>query len=270
MTRRRLGQHFLYDPSILKRIIEAAMLSPEDTAVEIGPGHGRLTAMIAERVGRVIAIEIDRVLCESLRTTFSRFGNVEIVGGDALEYPYVTLGEFKVVANIPYSITTPLLFRLLEERGHLLSVTLTIQREVAKRIVAAPGSKEYGILSIMLQYYGKPRIVFYVPKGAFRPVPKVDSAVIHIEVYKKPPLDIVDEELFFKVVRTSFAKRRKTLVNALKYVSEDIRETLLKAGIEPDRRAETVSMSEFAIISDLLSMETQGGRTVASLNEGSA
>lgn len=270
MTKRQLGQHFLYDPSILKRIIDAAMLSPEDTVVEIGPGHGRLTAMIAERVRRVIAIELDKVLYERLRTTLSGFGNIELVGSDALEYPYETLGKFKVVANIPYSITTPLLFRLLEERGHLLSVALTIQREVAKRIVAAPGGKEYGVLSIMAQYYGRPRIVFYVSKGAFRPAPKVDSAVMRMVPDEKPPVSVIDEKLFFRVVRTSFAQRRKTLANALKYISEDIRDRLLQAGIEPARRAETVSISEFAILSDVLSRAAQGGRTVVSLKEGSA
>jgi len=270
MTKRSLGQHFLYDPSILKRIIDAAMLSPEDTVVEIGPGPGRLTRMLAERVRKVIAIELDKVLYNELKTALSEYGNIELIAGDALKYPYETLEEFKVVANIPYSITTPLLFRLFEERGHLRSITLTVQKEVAGRIVAGPGSREYGILSIMAQYYGRPRIVFPVPRGAFRPVPKVDSAVIRMELYEKPPVSVIDEKLFFRVIRASFSQRRKTLANALKPFGEDMKERLLQAGIEPARRAETVSMSEFAVLSDILSKAAQGVRTVLSLNEGSA
>lgn len=253
MSRRPLGQNFLFDPSILNRMIQAAHLLPGDTVIEIGPGHGRLTTMLAEQVKRVIAIELDPTLCERLRETLLAYDTIEVVHGDALQYPYDTLDAFKVVANIPYYITTPIIFKLFEHRDRLLSITVTVQREVARRIIAGPGGKDYGILSLMVQYYGKPKLEFVVPRGAFRPVPKVDSAVVHIEVYEKPPVGVRDERLFFRVIKTAFSQRRKMLLNALKPISGDIKEKLLLAGIDPARRAETLSMEEFAGLSDELS-----------------
>ncbi len=254
MTKKRyLGQNFLYDPSILRRLIHVARLSPEDTVVEIGPGPGRLTKMLAERVKRVIAIELDAELYERLVNELSGYKNIEIVHGDALKYHYETLKEFKVVANIPYYITTPIIFRLFEYRKRLISITITVQKEVAERIVAGPGGKEYGVLSLMVQYYGKPELKFIVPRGAFRPVPRVDSAVIHIEIFKRPPVSVKDECLFFKLIRTAFTKRRKTIANALKGLNRDVKETLLKLGIEPSRRPETLSIEEFAGLADAMS-----------------
>jgi 16S rRNA (adenine1518-N6/adenine1519-N6)-dimethyltransferase len=167
MAKKHLGQNFLYDPSILRRIIDAARIGPEDTVVEIGPGPGRMTAMLADRVRRVIAIELDETLYERLSIDLSGRENIELVHGDALKYRFDTLEEFKVVANIPYYITTPILFTLLEHRSRLRSITITLQKEVAARIVAGPGGKEYGVLSLMVQYYGKPDLKFIVPKGAF-------------------------------------------------------------------------------------------------------
>jgi 16S rRNA (adenine1518-N6/adenine1519-N6)-dimethyltransferase len=239
-------------------MIQTARLFPEDTVVEIGPGHGRLTAMLAERVKRVIAIELDPVLCEKLRETLSAYDNIEVVHGDALRYPYHTLDAFKVVANIPYYITTPIIFKLFEHRNRLASITVTVQREVARRIAAGPGGKDYGILSLMVQYYGKPKLEFVVPRGAFRPVPKVDSEVVHIEIYEKPPVAVRDERLFFRVIKTAFSQRRKMLLNALKSISGDIKEKLLFAGIDPARRPETLSMEEFARLSDELSGSHRG------------
>ncbi|MEK7735745.1 MAG: 16S rRNA (adenine(1518)-N(6)/adenine(1519)-N(6))-dimethyltransferase RsmA, partial [Nitrospirota bacterium] len=174
--KKHLGQNFLYDPSILRRIVQASEISSEDTVVEIGAGHGSLTALLAEKAKKVIAIELDRELCEKLKSEFNKYGNVELDCGNALRYPYEGLPEFKVVANIPYYITTPIIFRLIESRGNLISMTLTVQKEVAKRIAAQPGTKDYGVLSIMIQYYAAPELKFIIPKGAFRPVPKVDSA----------------------------------------------------------------------------------------------
>jgi 16S rRNA (adenine1518-N6/adenine1519-N6)-dimethyltransferase len=252
MAKKHLGQNFLYDPSILRRIIDAAELKPEETVVEIGPGPGRMTAMLADRVKRVIAVELDRELYERLGHELSGHKNIELVHGDALKYNYDTLEEFKVVANIPYYITTPILFTLLEHRSRLRSITITLQKEVASRIVAGPGGKEYGVLSLMVQYYGKPELKFIVPRGAFRPVPKVDSALVHIGILDKPAVSVKDEKFFFRVIKTAFSQRRKMLANSLKPVAEDIKEKLVLAGIEPTRRPETLSIEEFARLADVL------------------
>ena len=250
--KKHLGQNFLYDPSILRKIVQAAEISSEDTVVEIGPGHGSLTALLAEKAKKVIAIELDRELYEKLRKDTIEYENIELVSGNALRYPYEGLPEFKVVANIPYYITTPIIFRLIESRGNLISMTLTVQREVAKRIAAQPGTKDYGVLSIMIQYYAIPELKFIIPKGAFRPVPKVDSAVIHMKIRKSPPVSVKDEKFFFRVVKTAFTQRRKTLANSLKSLSVDIKDKIVHAGIDPQRRPGTLSIEEFARLADVL------------------
>ena len=231
--------------------------------------------MIAEKVRKLIAIELDEHLYNRLADDLSARKNIELIHGDALQYQYEGLPEFKVVANIPYYITTPVIFRLLEmplkpvlgnaeerHQSHVLgegrphsarmlkSMTLTIQKEVAERIVAVPGGKDYGVLSIMVRYYTEPTLEFIVPKEAFRPVPKVDSAVIHCEILERPPVDVEDEKFFFRIIRTAFSQRRKMLSNSLKVVREDVKEWLSKAGIDPDRRPETLSMEEFARLSN--------------------
>ncbi len=246
MAKRYLGQNFLYDPSILKKIIQAAQLNTEDLVVEIGPGHGSLTKMLAEAVRKVVAIELDEELFISLTKEFAGYENVELVHEDALKYPYEDLSRFKAVANIPYYITTPLIFRLFDTRKNLESMTLTVQKEVAERIIAKPGGKDYGVLSIMVQYYAKPSLKFIVPKGAFRPVPKVDSAVVHIEILERPSIDIKNKDFFSRIVRTAFSQRRKMLSNSLKSISGDVKEWLAAAGIDPNRRPETLSIEEFA------------------------
>ncbi len=254
MTRRSpLGQNFLYDRSILTKIIRAAELNEADTVVEVGPGPGMLTRLLAENVKKVIAIELDEGLYGRLRAAFAGYRNVELVHGDALKFPFESIGEFKVVANIPYYITTPIIFRLLESRKTLKTMTLTIQKEVAERIVAAPGGKDYGALSIMLQYYSGPEFKFIVPKEEFRPIPRVDSAVVHIRILEKPSVEPKDEKIFFRVVRTAFSQRRKTIYNSLRSFGEDMRAVLLNSGIDPQRRPETLSLYEFARLSDLLS-----------------
>lgn len=253
MTRKRLGQNFLFDPSILLKIIRAADLSGDDTVVEIGPGPGRLTRLLAERVSKVVAIELDRILYDTLREDLTDLNNIDLVLGDALEFPYERLERFKVVANIPYYITTPIIFRLIEAGQALESMTLTIQKEVAERIVAKPGGKDYGVLSIGAQFHTEPELKFIIPKEAFRPVPKVDSAVIHMKMLKEPPVSVLDKALFFRLVRASFSQRRKTLSNSLKAFGGDIRDVLLRTGIDPGRRPETLSLEEFARISDALS-----------------
>jgi 16S rRNA (adenine1518-N6/adenine1519-N6)-dimethyltransferase len=250
MAKKRLGQHFLYDPSILVRIIEAAELSPGDTVLEIGPGPGRLTRLLSERAKKVIAIELDEGLYRNLRTELAGYLNVELIRGDALAFPYEEIGEFKVVANIPYYITTPIIFRLLDAKKNLRSATLTIQKEVAERIAAKPGNRDYGVLSIMVRYVSVPEMKFIIPKEAFRPAPKVDSAVIHLKTLSAPSVTVRDEELFFRIVRSSFSQRRKTLSNSLKGMDKDIRRILMEAGIDPSRRPETLSLEEFARLSD--------------------
>ncbi len=252
MSKKYLGQNFLFDPSILKRIVDVACITHDDTVVEIGPGYGNLTKMLASASKKVIAIELDYRLYEKLLHELREYKNIEIIHADALKYNFEELEQFKVVANIPYYITTPIIFRLIEDRKNLKSMTLTIQKEVAQRIVARPNTKDYGVLSIVVQYYGNPELKFIIPKGAFRPVPKVDSAVIHIEMLSEPIVKPKDESLFFRIIRTAFAQRRKTLSNALKSFSKDIKVILINAGIEPIRRAETLTIEDFVKISDLL------------------
>lgn len=242
----------MYDPSILRRIIQVAQLNREDLVVEIGPGPGMLTRMLAERVKRVIAIELDEKLFEKLKTGLTEYSNLELIHGDALKYNYENLPEFKVVANIPYYITTPILFRLLENPKHLKTITLTVQKEVAERIAASPGGKDYGVLSIMVQYYAKPSLKFIISKGSFRPVPRVDSAVVHMKILEQPPVDVRDEKFFFRIVKTAFSQRRKMLSNALKSIREDIKERLNEAGIDSKRRPETFSIEEFAHLAHVL------------------
>jgi len=251
MPKKHLGQHFLYNPAIIERIVNAAGLGPDDRVVEIGPGPGIMTRMLAARVGKVIAIELDERLYEKLSEELAGFDNIELVQGDALEYAYEDLPEFKVVANIPYYITTPIIFRLLESRKNLQSMTLTIQKEVAERIVAKPGGKDYGILSIMVQYHTRSRLEFMIPKEAFRPVPKVDSAVIYIEPRSQPSVAVKDERVFSRIVRIAFSQRRKMLSNSLKGLRPDVREWLARAGIDPNRRPETLSIEEFATLANV-------------------
>lgn len=247
-----LSQNFLYDPRILRRIIQVAKLLPDDTVLEIGPGTGRLTIALSKRVKEVIAIELDKKLYEALKGKIEGYGNIKLIHGDALKYSYEALERFKVVANIPYHITTPIIFKLIEQRARLISITLTLQKEVAERITANPGGKDYGVLSIMVQYYGKPTLKFIIPKTAFRPVPRVDSACVHISLYENPPVTSKDEKLLFHLIKTAFSQRRKTLSNALRIISPDIKALLTKAGIDPQRRAETLSIQEFVRLSDTL------------------
>lgn len=255
MPKKYLGQNFLFDPSILKKIVEVSGINENDIVVEIGPGYGNLTKLLSQKVKKVIAIEIDSGLYKKLKEDLKDFKNIELVHGDALKYPYENIGTFKVVANIPYYITTPLIFRLFEARENLRSMTLTVQKEVAKRIVAIPGSKDYGVLSIAVKYYGTPELKFIIPKGAFRPVPKVDSAVIHVEIKEDLKTFVKDERLFFKIVRTAFSQRRKMLLNSLKVLSKNINEILIRADIDPKRRAETLTIDDFVRIANLLALE---------------
>lgn len=252
MTKKHLGQHFLVDPLISEKIIASAQLKPDDLVVEIGPGPGNLTRILCASVRKVIAIELDEKLSARLARKLAGYSNVELIQGDALAYPYDLLPEFSVVANIPYYITTPIIFRLLSSGKNLKSMTLTVQKEVAERIVATPGGKDYGVLSLMVQYRTIPTLHFIVPKQAFRPVPKVDSALVHMQILKKPSVEVADQKMFFRIIKAAFSQRRKMISNALRNIRSDAKEWISEAGIDPRRRPETLTIEEFARLSDVI------------------
>ncbi|MGE5894412.1 MAG: 16S rRNA (adenine(1518)-N(6)/adenine(1519)-N(6))-dimethyltransferase RsmA [bacterium] len=254
MKKSRLGQNFLFDPSIARRIVDSAGINHDDTVVEIGPGYGTMTRILAEKVRRLIAIEFDTKLYQKLSDELRPFRNTELVNRDVMKYDFSVLGPFKVVANIPYYITTPIIFKLIDEGKHLRAMTLTIQKEVAERIVADPGGKEYGVLSLMVQYYGNAKILFQIPARAFTPRPKVDSAVIRIERHSEPPVELRDSDIFRRIIKTAFAGRRKMIGNTLKILYPDIRSVLDAGAIDPKRRPETLTMAEFAAIANRISV----------------
>lgn len=260
--RKKLGQHFLIDKNIARKIVQLAEIKPDETVVEIGPGRGILTRLLIRQAKRVIAIELDRDLYHRLEKEFCdehnqpvRQAGLSLIYGDALKYPYETIaGSFKVVANLPYSITTPLLFHLLELKEKISGMTLMIQKEVADRIIAKPGKKTYGPLSLAVQLYADPKIRFLVRPTCFLPRPKVASAVIqlhHLLALRVP----VQERLFLWTVKAAFGHRRKTLKNSLRDAGlkdEMIQEALKSSGIIGARRAETLSLDEFGRLSNIL------------------
>ncbi|MBF0515634.1 MAG: ribosomal RNA small subunit methyltransferase A [Nitrospirae bacterium] len=256
MKRRKLGQHFLYDSAILGRIADEACIASYDTVVEIGPGTGSLTEILIARANKVIAIGLDITLYDRLKVRFSGCPNLELVHADALTFDYSSIGAFKVAANIPYYITTPLIFRLLAERETLTGMTLLVQKELAQRIASVPGRKSYGVLSVMTQLVSVPEIKFVVGRESFRPPPEVDSAVIGFQMLKAKRLNITDERLFSLVVRTSFSMRRKTLGNNLRGLSAGVGDILKSIGIDAQRRPETLTIDEFARIANAISHET--------------
>jgi 16S rRNA (adenine1518-N6/adenine1519-N6)-dimethyltransferase len=258
-----LGQNFLADRNIIERIIDGAGVTGEDPVLEVGPGIGTLTKELVARAGKVVAVEIDKGLFPILEETLGTPPNLSLIHGDILKLDLRELTErefggheFKVVANLPYYITTPIIMRFLEEGLPFGSITVMIQREVAQRMAAGPGDKEYGSLSLAVQYYTKPRILCKVPASVFIPRPKVDSTVVILERRDRPEVEVCDRELFFRVVRGSFAKRRKTLLNNLTTgeLREWDRERMLNilsiSGIDPQRRGETLTIEEFARISN--------------------
>lgn len=248
--RKRLGQHFLIDLNIVRKILKIAALNPEDVVFEIGPGRGALTHALCERVARVIAVELDRNLVEYLAHTCAPYDNLELHHGDALEFLCETLPAGTVViANLPYYVSTPLVFRLLEDRDRIDRMVLMLQREVAERMTASPGSRDYGLLSVVTQYLTKPRKAFVVPASCFRPVPQVDSAVVCLTGRAGwNPADARFDDVFMKVVRGAFAHRRKTLINSCReegWEEPVLRRALKETNIDPRRRAETLTVKEF-------------------------
>ncbi len=261
-AKKSLGQNFLKDPYYHHKIATAAQLGSGDLVLEIGPGLGHLTAVLVEKAKKVLAIELDERLIPVLRRQFSGQKQVEIVQADALEYPYAGLtGQWKVVANLPYYISTPIIQKLLAHREKFFSLTLMLQKEVARRISASPGGKDYGYLSVLVQLYAEPRIEFSVPPEAFSPKPEVDSAVITLVIRSRPAVSLRDEAFFIRVVKAAFSQRRKTLRNALKQLDipqEKMETSLDKTGVDLGRRAETLTVEEFGRLADFLSGAPSG------------
>ena len=253
---KKLGQNFLIKRGIVDEIVHAAELTPGEPVLEVGPGIGTLTQGLAQSGADVTAIELDRRLLEVLDTTLASYDNVRIVHGDVLKLDVPTIMNhkpFKVVANLPYYITTPIIMSLLESKLPIERLVVMVQKEVALRMVAQPGTKDYGALSVAVQYYTEPDIVLDVPPKSFLPAPAVTSSVIRCVLRDKPPVDVIDEKLFFRVVKAGFAQRRKTFANTMKTtgLSKDrIEELLAKAKIEGQRRGETFTLQEFADVAN--------------------
>lgn len=261
---KKYGQNFLIDGNILTKIVGAAQITEEDCVLEIGPGIGTMTQYLAEAAGRVIAVEIDRELIPILEETLSSYHNVTVLCGDILKVDLTALAEenggrpLKVVANLPYYITTPIIMALFESGVPLASITVMVQSEVADRMQTGPGSKDYGALSLAVQYYAKPEVVARVPASCFLPRPNVDSTVVRLTKYGKPPVEVEDEAFLFAVIRASFNQRRKTLANGLANasglgVSRGQVETVLEEmGLPRMVRGETFTLERFAELSDRL------------------
>lgn len=256
---KRLGQNFLIDEGIVQGIVDAVGIEPGDLVLEIGPGIGTLTQGLAEAQAKVTAVELDRKLPAVLAKTLEGYDNVRVVQGDILKIDIPSLmgvGPYKVAANLPYYITTPIIMALLEQRLPISRLVTMVQKEVAERMVASPGTKDYGALSVAVQYYTKPCIVLDVPPRSFIPAPQVNSVVIRCEVRKEPPVKAIDEKMFFRVVKAAFSQRRKTLNNALKTMGvekDTVKQVLESANIDGIRRGETLSLEEFAIIANVIS-----------------
>jgi 16S rRNA (adenine1518-N6/adenine1519-N6)-dimethyltransferase len=265
--KKSLGQNFLIDTNILKKIVEFANIGDNTGAIEIGPGIGALTEQLARASKKVVAFEIDQRLLPILKDTLSPYENVKIIHSDVLEADvqevmdeeFAGIDEIMVVANLPYYVTTPIIMKLLEEELPIRGIVVMLQKEVADRISAKPGTKDYGSLSIAVQYYTQAETVMIVPKTVFVPQPNVDSAVIRLTKREHPAVTVKSESFFFQVTKASFAQRRKTLLNNLtsqlpngKEKKEDILQALQNSGIDPSRRGETLSLEEFGRLSDEL------------------
>lgn len=266
---KRFGQNFLIDPHVLSKIISAAEITDEDFVLEIGPGIGTMTQHLALAARQVTAVEIDKALIPILNDTLKEYNNVRILNEDILK---VDVGELakqynegqpiKVVANLPYYITTPIIMQLFEAGVPLQSLTVMVQKEVARRMQAGPGTKEYGALSLAVQYYAKPYIVANVPPNCFMPRPKVGSAVIRLTRHETPPVDVEDDRKMFKLIRAAFNQRRKTLVNSLlnsqdlSFTKEDVISALSEIGKDPAVRGETLTLEEFAQLNNVLEEKT--------------
>ncbi len=262
---KKFGQNFLVDSNVLENIIEKAGITEDDLVLEIGPGIGTMTQYLCESAREVVAIEIDETLIPILNYTLEDYDNVEVINDDALKTDIEKIVKkknggkpIKVVANLPYYITTPIIMGLLEGKAPIESITIMVQKEVAERMQTGPGSKDYGALSLAVQYYADANILMTVPASCFMPRPKVDSSVIKLDIYDKPPVDVCDEEMMFKIIRASFNQRRKTLVNGLKnasnlpFTKEEIEESIEKLGEDVRVRGEKLTLEQFAKLTNIL------------------
>lgn len=265
--KKSLGQNFLIDPNILRKIVSQAGLTKDSAAIEIGPGIGALTEHLARDAGKVLAFEIDQRLLPVLADTLSPYDNVKVIHSDilkadverAIQEELAGFEDIMVVANLPYYVTTPIILKLLLEKLPIRGMVVMLQKEVAERITAKPGTKAYGSLSIAIQYYTEADYAMTVPKSVFMPQPNVDSAVIRMIKRPEPIVNVIDEDFFFSVTRGSFVQRRKTILNNLqsampngKAKKDFILQALEEAGIDPTRRGETLSIKEFGLLSDKL------------------
>ena len=262
---KKFGQNFLIDTHVLEKIMNAAQISKDDCVVEVGPGIGTMTQYLAENAGHVVAVEIDRNLIPILKETLADYDNVTVINEDILRVDIKALAEeynggkpIKVVANLPYYITTPIIMGLFESGVPIDNITVMVQKEVADRMKEGPGSKDYGALSLAVQYYAEPEIVANVPPNCFIPRPNVGSAVIRLTRHKEMPVEVKDPALMFKIIRASFNQRRKTLQNGLgnapelPYTKEQIAAAIAEMGLTPTIRGEALSLAQFAQLSDIL------------------
>lgn len=261
---KKFGQNFLIDTSVLDRIISAANITKDDMVLEIGPGIGTMTQYLCESAREVVAVEIDKNLIPILGDTLSSYDNVTVINEDILKVDIKKLADeknggkpIKVVANLPYYITTPIIMGLFESHVPLDSITIMVQKEVADRMQVGPGTKDYGALSLAVQYYAKPEIVANVPPNCFMPRPNVGSAVIKLNRYENPPVDVKDEKLMFRLIRASFNQRRKTLANGLKnggidITKERLADILGRMGLPENIRGEALTLEQFAMLSNLI------------------
>ena len=263
-AKKKFGQNFLIDSHVLEGIVEAAGVTDDDLVLEIGPGIGSLTQYLAEAAGKVVAVEIDKTLLPVLADTLSEYDNVTVINEDILK---VDLDEIvsenggrpiKVVANLPYYITTPIIMKLFESRARIESITVMVQKEVADRMAAGPGGKDYGSLSLAVGYYAKAVTVMDVPPSSFIPQPNVGSAVVNLSRYTEPRVKVQDEKRLFEIVRTAFNQRRKTLSNSLSnnpslgVSRQEVTDALLKMGVDEKARGEILTLEQFAELSDIL------------------
>ena len=265
MFQKKFGQNFLIDTHVLEKIISAAGITKNDCVLEIGPGIGTMTQYLAENAGHLVAVEIDRSLIPILKETLADYDNVTVINEDILRVDIKALAEeynggkpIKVVANLPYYITTPIIMGLFESGVPIDNITVMVQKEVADRMKEGPGSKDYGALSLAVQYYAEPEIVANVPPNCFIPRPNVGSAVIRLTRHKEMPVEVKDPALMFKIIRASFNQRRKTLQNGLgnapelPYTKEQIAAAIAEMGLTPTIRGEALSLAQFAQLSDIL------------------
>jgi 16S rRNA (adenine1518-N6/adenine1519-N6)-dimethyltransferase len=261
--KKKYGQNFITDPGILNKVVSTGDISPEDIVVEIGPGAGTLTKAIAARAGQVIAIEIDKELLPILQENLAECGNIKIIEGDALKIDLDKLVEeitgqrkpYKIVANLPYYITSPLVMHFLENKFNIQRIIIMVQKEVAERFTAQPGTKDYGALTVSINLYSKPKIAFFVSRNVFTPRPDVDSAVVDLVIREEPPYKINNIDILKRLVKAAFNQRRKTLTNALKALNtekDQIVQILKDADIDPKRRGETLTLEEFVRIANRL------------------